>query len=196
MQAGSCQPSSVYGLFVYVWDKPCIGYCPNGASRFGFVVVAPSRGWTFEEFKKAIEDGFVTLPHMYAATEAHPILVPISPAITKNPDGSWTTIGPPSSHKVTFQWGPGGQLILDDTGAPGFYTTDASTITANAHVSAPDTPSGGDLIRNLGFGCFTVAGLPTPTTPDPPGLLVDLRDLNTPKVDETRKTSALANACN
>jgi hypothetical protein len=97
---------------------------------------------------------------------------------------------------VTFQWGAGGQFIFDDTGAPGFYTADATTITANAHVSAPDTAPSGDLIRNLGFGCFTVAALPTPTTTDPPGLLVDLRDLTAPKIDETRKTSALASACN
>ena len=142
MQIGSCQPSSVYGLFVYVWDKPCNGYCPSGASNFGFVVVAPSRGWTFEEFKKAIVDRFRNTAPMYAPPEAHPIVVPISPPVTKNPDGSWTTIGPPSSHTVTFQWGAGGQLILDDTGAPGFYTADASTITANAHVSAPDTALG------------------------------------------------------
>jgi hypothetical protein len=90
----------------------------------------------------------------------------------------------------------GGQFILDDTGAPGFYLTDASSITANAHVSALDATSSGDLIRNLGFGCFTVAGLPTPTTPDPPGLVVDLRNLTAPKIDETKKTSELASACN
>jgi hypothetical protein len=195
MEIGSCLPSSVYGLFVYKWERSCDQMCPAEASNFGFVVAAPSRGWSFEDFKAAIEKSLKNGSHHYAPLEAHPIVVPISPSVIKN-DGSWTAIGPPSSHTVTFQWGARGQFILDDTGAPGFYSTDMSSVTANAHVSTPDAVVNGGLIRNLGFGCFTVSGLPTPTTPDPPGLVVDLRNLTAPKVDETRNTSALTSACN
>jgi hypothetical protein len=95
---------------------------------------------------------------------------------------------------VIFQWGAGGQFVFDDTGAPGFYSQLAAAPTAAGHISAPDLGFSGEFIRSSGSGCFTVAGLPTPADADPPGLVVDLRDLANPKV-ETRKTSALAGAC-
>ena len=43
LEVGDCLHGP-FGLFVYVWMKPCSGRCPDDASNYGFVVVAPSRG--------------------------------------------------------------------------------------------------------------------------------------------------------
>jgi hypothetical protein len=198
MEVGSCLPSSIYGLFVYVWTKPCDAFCPPGASNYGFAVVAPSRGWALEDFDTAVKAAMKAYRdekgHGYAALEAQYLAVPISPPVVKGPNGTWVRTGLPSSHTVIFQWGAGGQFVFDDTGAPGFYSQLAAAPTAAGHISAPDLGFSGEFIRSSGSGCFTVAGLPTPADADPPGLVVDLRDLANPKV-ETRKTSALAGAC-
>ena len=109
---------------------------------------------------------------------------------------------PPTKHAVLFQWPVvNGTAILGDTGAPGLFDSTALGApfpdwpTALGHVSAPDVGSASNtLMRSTGSGCFAVAGFPTPSDPNPMGLLVDFCNLNAPIVAESR-TSDLPTLC-
>lgn len=64
LEVGSCLDSP-YGMFVYVWDHACPNQsatlnhgqsaCPPAVGDYGFVVAAPSRGWTAEDFRAKVE---------------------------------------------------------------------------------------------------------------------------------------------
>ena len=216
LEVGSCRDSP-YGLFVYEWDSPCPNQsavlsrgtlaCPDGVSDYGFIVVAPSRGWTADQFRAKVEFSMAAwrgtgngyLPGGTAAVD-----VPVSPPVIRNGD-KWVVApgGASSQHTVTFRWSAvAGTRILDDTGAPGLFGPAALGAdlakwpTAIGHVSARDGSStSGDLIRSSGSGCLTIAGFPTPDDQDPPGLVIDLRDIKRPLVLD-RQTSELGSFCN
>jgi len=204
LEVGSSCSASPYGFFVYIWVHPCSGRCPLEASNYGLIAVAPSRGWTWRDFGTIVELSMVGknyLPIDIPAT----LDVPISPPVrgTPNPDGTitWTATGPPTSHTVSFRWrgtNPADPNILSDTGAPIFgpLTAEPNTWpTALGHITAPDVSGvGGELIHSTGSGCFSVAGIPTPSDADPIGLVVDLRNAATPAISEPR-SSGLAAAC-
>jgi hypothetical protein len=200
--------TSPYGLYVYVWDEPCEPKraCPVGFTDYGFVVAAPSRGWTWEDFRDAVKESMMSyflttgrpyLPNFDSAT----IRVPVSPA-TRLRDTTWVATDTGSSHDVTFRWlgrSSGDAQILDDTGAPALYATLGKPYdtwpTAMGHVTAPDVPgASSELLRSSGNGCFTLAGLLTVADSNPSGLLVDLRVAAAPRV-ETIPTTKLAGRC-
>lgn len=179
----ACGNNSPYGLFVFVWSRPCgaVKGCPPGVGNFGLVAAAPSRGWKEADFAKLIESDMNGM--MVDGTNA--VHVPISPPVrqTQAYPPQWAPNGPSSTHVVTFRWisarGVGAQ-ILDDTGAPGFYAplqSPDSWPTARGHLTAPDVPgpATNELMHSDGSGCFTLAGMPVGGNPDPVGLVVDLR---------------------
>ncbi|MFN8570840.1 MAG: hypothetical protein U0132_02210 [Gemmatimonadaceae bacterium] len=221
MEVGESCSDSPYGMFVFVWTKGCpantrtaiagAGLCPRWASSFGFAVVAPSRGWTVDDF------GNMVLNSMFAhrsasggdytvAATPQSVDVPISPPVIGDliPGGHtlWHSTGPPDKHTVRFRWGlaPVTQPnIIDDTGAPSLYGPLASDLvlwpTARGHISAPGVTSFvSDLMTNDGNGCFTLSGLPTLSNPDPRGLVVDMRAVATPVIVE-QATSSLKDRC-
>jgi hypothetical protein len=206
---GSCS-SSPYGFFIYIWQKGCDQLCPQEANNYGFAVVAPSRGWTWHDFSQMVEQSMTSWTsangHDFEPDDAPSIDVPISPPVMSlgvRSDGSqiWRATGMPASHKVTFRWLASERQanIVADTGAPGVFGPLASIPegwpTALGHISAPDLPSGaGELLHSTGSGCFTLAGLPTPSNPNPIGLFVDLRNASAPNIVEPR-SSALAGLC-
>lgn len=211
LEVGSSCSNSPYGLFVYIWSNPCSDRCPDGANNYGFVVAAPSRGWTsWTDFSDMVYASTVA----YRSTSGHDYLpmdipstvaVPIGPPVrlrSATPKPIWDPIGPPSFHTVTFRWQGRAEAdthVLDDTGAPGTFGILSKTYvdwpTALGHITAPDvTGAGTEFVRSSGAGCFTVAGLPTVSDPDPPGLLVDMRNVAAPVTTEMR-TSNLAAAC-
>ena len=105
----------------------------------------------------------------------------------------------PGFHTVTFRF-RGQQLndpnILDDTGAPGFYTVlnrDPETWPAAlGRMTTPDFVSPPPpLVRSSGQGCFTVAGLPREGDSDPRGLVVDLRNTAALVIDQPPSSSLL-----
>ena len=222
LEVGSSCSSSPYGFFVYVRDPPCTGPyvapsltgvgsgCPAEANDYGFVIVAPSRGWTWQDFSNRVEVSIASWTaangRSFQPTDSPSIDIPISPPVssTMMSDGKlkWTATGPPTSHRVTFRWmgaTPAQGNILADSGAPGVFgplTLDPEKWpTALGNISAPDVPAGGGrLIHSGGSGCFTVAGIPTPSHPDPVGLLVDLRNASAPVVKELL-SSALPGTC-
>ncbi len=221
MEVGESCSNSPYGMFVFVWTKGCPsntrgnlagpGLCPRWASSFGFAVVAPSRGWTVDDF------GNMVLASMFAhrsasggdytvAATPQVVDVPMSPPVigTIGLGGHvlWASAGPPTKHTVRFRWGvaPSTQPnVMDDTGAPGLYGPLSSDLvlwpSARGHISAPGVPPfPGELLTSGGAGCFTMAGLPTLMNPDPRGLVVDLRSAATPVIDEVA-TSVLKDRC-
>lgn len=210
LEVGDCLHGP-FGLFVYVWMKPCSGRCPDDASNYGFVVVAPSRGWTWIDFGSMVETSMAA----YTASTGHDYLpleipatvnVPISPPVRSIPqsDGTlkWLATGPPGFHTVTFRF-RGQQLndpnILDDTGAPGFYRAlngDPETWPAAlGRMTSPDVASAPPaLVRSSGQGCFTVAGVPRQGDSDPRGLVVDFRDAAA-LVIEQLPSSSLPSRC-
>lgn len=210
MEVGSCKDGP-YGLYVYPWNEPCpyeherlpgkavsfpgVTVCPEGASNYGFVVVAPSRGMTPDEFRNIVGASMANWRaggNNYAPGLPASIDVPISPPVVRKTDMNltggtkWMPTAPPSRHTVTFRWPVvGGAAILGDTGAPSLFFPTALGVfykdwpTALGHVSAPDSPGAADtLIRNSGTGCFTVSGFPTPHNSNPKGLLVDFRNID------------------
>jgi hypothetical protein len=214
MEVGGSCSSSPYGTFVYTWQKYCatapptatfVATCPADANNYGFVVVAPSRGWTMSDFADLVEGSIAG--HTYLPTDAPSTVgIPVSPPVfaQRNPDGTttWLALGLPTTHTVKFRWRgtlPGDANILSDTGAPSVFgplaADPATWPTALGHISAPDLTAGNwELIHSTGAGCFTVVGLPTPLAPDPLGLLVDLRNPSSPTIGEPR-SSSLATAC-
>jgi len=206
LQVGGCGRTP-YGLYVYIFDEACEpkNDCPPGYSDFGFVVAAPSRGWTMEDFREAVRqsmDEFVLAGGRYHGNaDSAVIRVPIAPG-TRLQDTTWVATDTGSSHVVTFRWrGPSKEdaNILDDTGAPGFFGPLAGSYeqwpTATGHVTAPDARGAGPrLLQSTGAGCFTIAGLPTAADTNPKGVLVDLRAATAPVVRELA-TSDLPGAC-
>jgi NAD(P)H-hydrate repair Nnr-like enzyme with NAD(P)H-hydrate epimerase domain len=203
MEVGSCK-TGPYGLFVFTSSAPCppasraiVVTCPEGATDCGFVVTAPSRGMKSEQFRDIIELSMGD-PRTYVLGGSQTVDVPIG---VKKMNGG-TQSAAPSKHTVTFRWPVvDGASILDDTAAPGLFDSTAlgsapkSWPTALGHVSAPDSAGASTtLIHNSGKGCFTVAGFPTPADPNPIGLFVDFRNLNSPVVAD-RPTSDLAALC-
>jgi len=211
LEVGSSCSSSPYGFFAYVWTSPSNGRCPQGANNYGFVVVSPSRGWTWQDFAAVVETSMASFRvgagHDYLPLDfPNTINVPISPPVKTTPraDGTltWASTGVPTAHTVTFRF-VGTTLdqgnILADTGAPGVFgplTADPEKWpAARGHIVAPDAPGGGwELIHSNGSGCFTVSGIPTASDPDPRGLLVDLRNKSAPTIGEPASSSLLA-AC-
>jgi hypothetical protein len=210
LEVGDCLHGP-YGLFVYIAVFPCSGRCPENASNYGFVVVAPSRGWTWVDFGSIVEISMAT----YRVTSGHDYLpldmpatvsVPISPPVSSTPqsDGTlkWTATGPPSMHTVTFRFRgsqPGDPTILSDSGAPTLYPAlsgDPETWpTAIGQVTTPDLPTMTQpLVHSSGQGCFTVAGLRRVGDTDPRGLVVDLRNPAALVIDEP-PSSTLAGRC-
>jgi len=209
LEVGSCQ-GGPYGFLLYYWTKPCpplrsiastLRACPAGASDYGVVVVAPSRGFAPDEFRKIIERSmtqFRASGHDYVPGLPATIDVPIAPPVTAN-GKTWTPTAAPSFHSVSFGWPViGTTSMFDDTGAPAFFpglgSDPAKWPTAFGHVTAPDTVAPARVLHNNGNGCFTLAGFATPSDPDPVGLLVDLRDSAAPVVSN-RRTSDLASLC-
>jgi hypothetical protein len=221
MEVGSCK-GGPYGLFVYVWSKACPGqnpsvsqvangFCPEGASDYGFVVVAPSRGLKAEEFRNIVEVSMVRLRKSgvdYAPGLNAFVDVPISPPVQVSPPvqlggpSGWIPTAPPTQHTVSFRWPQvDAASIVDDTGAPGLFSPTGlggpprTWPAALGHVSAHGiVGASAGLMRNPGNGCFTLAGYPTPADPNPLGLLVDFRDPKAPVVQDSR-TSDLATLC-
>ncbi len=206
METGGSCSSSPYGMFTYVWVSPCTGRCPPGANNFGFVVVAPSRGWTWREFGSAVElsiAGHDYLPLPFPNTVDVPISPPVRPVA--KPDGTteWVPTGPATVHTVTFRF-TGESLdqgnILGDTGAVDVFgpllADPENWPTARGHIVTPDLPGSVplELLHSSGAGCFTMRGLPALGAMDPLGLLVDLRNASAPVVTETA-SSKLAAAC-
>jgi hypothetical protein len=196
-------------MFVYIWSAPCTSrhLCPPSADEYGFVVAAPSRGWTWQDFATWVElsiAAFETNSHAYLPGDIpNNVDIPISPPVknlSSDPNApNWRATGAPSAHTVTFRWigtGNGQSQILGDTGAASTYGPLAGDWTkwptAIGHVTSPDAAVAGKLLHSGGAGCFSVAGLPTAGDPDPLGLLVDLRDLKAPKVVESRTSTLLA----
>lgn len=211
METGGSCSSSPYGMFTYVWVQPCTGRCPPGANNYGFVVAAPSRGWTWRDFGAAVELSIaafkVKTGHDYLPIFANAVNVPISPPVRGIPksDGTtqWVPTGPPVLHTVSFRF-TGDTLeqgnILGDTGAPDIFgpllANPEQWPTARGHVFTPDLPGTGpvELLHATGAGCFTMRGLPSTGATDPPGLVVDLRSTSAPVVAEP-VSSKLAAAC-
>jgi hypothetical protein len=88
MEVGGACSRSPYGVFIYVYSQPCSidDECIEGASDFGFVVAAPSKGWTKEEFaalvSSSILDNFKLNGYGYRPnTVPVTIAVPISPPV-------------------------------------------------------------------------------------------------------------------
>src|SRR5262249_651863 len=108
MEVGGSCSRSPYGLFVYVWSKPCSLHeeCPERPNDFGFVVVALSRGWTWRDFGDMV---FASIATANGGKNFHPtgppsqVLVPISPPVILQGD-HWVASGVPSSHIITFHW--------------------------------------------------------------------------------------------
>lgn len=212
METGESCTSSPYGMFTYTWVRPCTDRCPPGANNYGFVVVAPSRGWTSSsDFAAKVELSIaafkVAAGHEYLPIFPNTIDVPISPPVrgVPQPDGKtkWVPVGPPGVHTVTFRF-TGDTLdqgnILGDTGAPDIFGpllgNPEQWPTARGHVLTPDLPSVGptELLHSAGTGCFTMRGIASLSAADPPGLLVDLRNTSAPIVEELI-SSKLAAAC-
>lgn len=215
MEVGSCK-GGPYGLFVYVWSQACPGVnfsvsqsagfqCREGASDYGFVVAAPSRGMEPEEFRNIVEASMATsraAGQDYRPDAAASIDVPLAPPVVRGPSGAWMPTAPPSKHTVSFRWPVvDGTAILGDSAALGLYAAGAlgaapvTWPTALGHVVAPDsTGPPATPISSVGDGCLTIAGFPTPRDRDPLGLLIDLRNSATPIVEEHRNSS-LASRC-
>jgi hypothetical protein len=213
MEVGSCK-GGPYGLFVYVWSKQCppaipdLGFegCPEGAIDYGFVVAAPSRGLKPDEFRNIIEismASFRVVSREYSPNgpDSQFIDIPLSPPVIKSPSG-FTPTAPPSSHTVQFRWPELTRpSVIQDASALGLFDPIAlgrpygNWPTAFGHVFAPDSPGPfNTLMQNFGNGCFTVSGFPTPSDPNPMGLLVDFRNLAAPVVSD-RRTSDLGTLC-
>ncbi len=207
MEVGGSCSSSPYGLFVYVWSRPC-GFdqeCPNDATSFGFVIAAPSRGWQLTDFEDVVRASVAPNESGYRAASTFPVTVavPVSPPVIEIAPGFWRATGPETSHVVSFRWNlpnATAAAIVGDTGAGTAYATLAADIgtwpTALGHVSVPDLPAslGAGVIGSSGNGCFTVAGLATRGQSDPRGLVVDLRQYASPKIGEP-PSSQLDAAC-
>jgi hypothetical protein len=203
MEVGSCEQGP-FGLFVYIYSDACPRQrgsgCPVGASDFGFVVVAPSRGWKRDEFTGAIASAInqyrTDSGHLYRPSDqAATLAVPMSPPVEKTSGFvEWRPVPGAtfSSHVVTFRWPMQDQpSIIADTAYPGLYGVIANPWSgwpmASGGLSTPDVVgavTGAPFIRNSGDGCFAIPGLATPSNPDPKGLVIDLRDIAAPKIDE------------
>jgi hypothetical protein len=210
LQVGGTCSSSPYGFFLYIWKKGCDSRCPPDTSRYGFAVVAPSAGWTFRDFQQMVEQSIAAWTsahgHEFEPDETPSIDVPISPPVVASgfrPNGQqiWRATGPPTSHKVTFRWLASEREanIISDTGAPTVFgplnSLPEGWPTALGHITAPDVPGGaGELLHSSGSGCFTLAGVPTPSNPNPTGLFVDLRNAGSPNITEP-PSSTLAGLC-
>jgi hypothetical protein len=205
MEVGSCA-GSPYGLFVFVWSRGC-GFtdeCPDQANSYGFVVVAPSHGWSFAEFQDLIGrslDAWQSRrsPGTPLSTSSTTIDVPEGPTAFRLPDGTWQGIaGTGRTHAVSFRWrlpDDHSAAITNDSGPAGALIAKVG-VNTNAWplaASVTTTPAGGAgrLVESTGNGCFTVVG--PATTPDPSALVVDLRQ-TTHRVTET-VASALGSAC-
>lgn len=211
MEVGSCL-GGPYGLFLYVWQRACPAsqlalnavLCPPGARNYGFVVAAPSRGLTPERFREAVDlsmAAFKGTGQDYWPKGTAFVDVPIGPPVTRVGEDWKPATTVVSTHRVTFRWPVINDVsILGDSGAPGVFgpTTLGGAHhtwpTALGHVSAHDGPGSSALIHSAGTGCFTVAGFPTASKPDPEGLLVDFRDSANPRI-ETAPASHLAPRC-
>jgi len=210
LEVGDCLHGP-YGLFVYVAVFPCSGRCPDDASSYGFVVAAPSRGWTWIDFGSIVETSMaayrVSSGHDYLPLDTSATVdVPMSPPVSSTPqsDGTlkWTATGPPSLHTVAFRFrgpGPGDGNILGDTGASALYGTLSGAAetwpAAVGQVTSPDLPvTTQPLVHSSGQGCFTVAGIRHAGDSDPRGLVVDLRNPSAFAIDEP-PSSALAGRC-
>ena len=219
MQVGDCK-GGPYGMFVYLWTHACppslyksqLGrnapLCPDGATNYGFVVVAPSRGWTMQGFAGSVDAGMVANlsgGHDYLpGGPSAGVGIPISPPVQQGADGKWRPVpgAPADAHTITFRWPtPDNASILSDTASPGLYGPLAADWrkwpTAAGALSVPDVPgipTGAAFIRNSGDGCIAIPGLPLPSNPDPTGLVVDLRNASAPVVKEI-PDAAVAGAC-
>jgi len=215
MEVGSCK-GGPFGLFVFVWSKACpapqpsisqvVGFqCREGASDYGFVVVAPSRGMKPDEFRAIVEQSMQVWRRGgqdYRPDRDASIDVPTSPPVVIGASGGWMPTSVPTKHTVSFRWPiVDGVSILGDSAAPGLFDPSrlgakpASWPTAVGHVLAPDAPGAPSFLTTAGGdGCATVAGLPTPGDPDPIGLLIDLRNVNAPIVRDER-SSMLPSLC-
>lgn len=136
LEVGSSCSSTTYGFFIYIWTHGCNNLCPGDANNYGFAVVAPSRGWTRQDFAVMVEQSRVawvaSRGHLMRPNDTPSMSVPISPPVmgSLQSDGStkWTATGMPDSHQVTFRWmatdpngassDPNQANILGDTGAP------------------------------------------------------------------------------
>ncbi|MEO8524195.1 MAG: glycine zipper domain-containing protein [Caldimonas sp.] len=216
LEVGSCK-GGPYGLFVYYWSKACpaapppsvfrpSGFeCRDGASDYGFVVAAPSRGMKPDEFRNIIEASMRAWRaggEDYRPDRGASIDVPMSPPTVLGPSGNWMPTAVPTKHTVSFRWPVvDGVSILADSSVPAMFTLSTlgakpkSWPTALGYVLAPDAAvASASLTTGGGDGCYTVAGLPTPTDRDPMGLLIDLRDVNVPVVED-RRNSVLSTLC-
>ena len=217
-QSGSCE-GGPYGFYTYRKTFPCPSKpppslsapdrtCPEGATDFGFVVVAPSRGMDINDFNRIVETSVyqqISTGGGFGPGIAASVNVPIPAAATVGLNGLISQ-GAPTFHTVRFRLPQSPDLsavsIIGDTGAPGFFDPTGlgkpygAWPTGAGHVSSPDTPSAvTNLIENSSNGCFTVAGYPTPSDPDPMGLIFDMRKPTNPIVDQIRN-SRLSGRCN
>ncbi|MDC9822982.1 hypothetical protein PRN20_04500 [Devosia sp. ZB163] len=207
MEVGSCPgTNSPYGFYVAVKRYDCTrGLCPPFAQSYGFVVVAPSRGWSRQEFidlvLPSIDAQELLGGGQFRTGQLVSVAVPVSPPVSSTPDG-WRPSGPASAHGVTFQWTISGDAqvlmdVLDSETAGILAQPHPAWPTAHGAVFAPDVDSTRSfpLFQSGGNGCFTVAGLPTVSESDPPGLLVDMRGTGVPFIDNTMPSSALGGRC-
>jgi hypothetical protein len=209
LEVGSSCSLSPYGFFAYVWTAPCTGRCPPGATNYGFVVVAPSRGWTAMEFASIVETSIASqraaaghdyLPIDIPGAVDIPMSPPVKAIIKVGGSIGWQATGVPTVHTITFRFAAsGGRLgnILGDTLVPSLFgplTADPEKWpSALGHVFAPDTSSlSGELMHSGGNGCFTVTGVPLGAVPDPQGLLVDLRNTSSPSITEVPSSTLVA----
>jgi hypothetical protein len=201
LSVGESCSKSPYGFFVYIWTSPCRREdpCPPGASDYGFAVVAPSRGWTWQEFADRVYISTLPPSANYNLRADASVNVPISPPVKLESD-SWKAIGVPTDRVVQFRWPRVDTAsVFVDPNLTSLYAALSSPPskwpTATGQLFAPDaTTATTRLLSSSGSACFTLAGLPTSAQPDPVSLVVDMRNVTSPSISEPN-ASALATAC-
>lgn len=166
-----------FGMYVYILNKGCSSdECPPGTRTFGFVIAAPSRGWSQAAFATkvtaAIRDWERTMGDLEPGIEAE-VLVPYSSD---------------SDHRLRFAWNPQDRLtwaIRSDSGAAGGLVSrigqDVEKWPPAASSVANDGRPMGELIDQPDRdGCFTVTGMPTDAPR--PAMVVDFRQWDSPIV--------------
>jgi hypothetical protein len=201
LSVGESCSKSPYGFFVYIWTSPCRREdpCPAGASDYGFAVVSPSRGWTWQEFADRVYISTLPPDVNYNLRGDSSVNAPISPPVRLEASG-WKATGVPTDRVLQFRWPRVDTAsVFADPNMASLYAAlslaPSKWPTATGQLFAPDaTPASNRLLSSTGSGCFSLAGLPTQAEPDPVSLIVDLRNLASPAISEPN-ASALGPAC-
>ena len=185
MEIGGSCAKSPYGVYVYVYARGCsfADECPGNAQSWGFVIAAPSAGWTYDEFASQVTR-HILANGTYSAIGDQQVFVPIDRTTDHTVGFRLRTPGV-RDWAITSDTGPAGQMIS----ALG-SKIDSWPLAASS-TSAAGVSSGPFVDAHTNDGCFTVTA--PATVADPRTLVVDLRNATIPsltQIDAARESLA------